>query len=137
MNTKLHAMTDSVGPPIRFLITVGQVSDCVGARALSGSLPAGDWLIADRGCDADWFRKALQDRGDTPLYPGADVSRQSRPVRQATPQAAKPHRAHVRSPEGPPADRHPLRLRPEGRPVRRPAGRTRDLLALTINEAGA
>ncbi len=34
MNTKLHAVTDSVGRPIRFFISAGQVSDYTGARAL-------------------------------------------------------------------------------------------------------
>ncbi|PZX09914.1 hypothetical protein LX81_04363, partial [Palleronia aestuarii] len=45
MNTKLHAITDSIGRPIRFFITAGQVSDYTGARALVGSLPAADWLL--------------------------------------------------------------------------------------------
>ncbi len=80
MNTKLHAVTDSAGRPIRFFITAGQVSDYVGARALCSSLPAVDWLITDRGYDADWFRKASQDRRDTPLHPRPEVSRQSHPV---------------------------------------------------------
>ncbi len=70
MNTKLHAVTDSVGRPISFFITAGQVSDYVGARALCGSLPAVDWLIADRGYDADWFREALKDKGIRPCIPG-------------------------------------------------------------------
>jgi transposase len=70
MNTKLHAVTDSVGRPIRFFITAGQVSDYVGARALCSSLPAVDWLIADRGYDADWFREALKDKGIRPCIPG-------------------------------------------------------------------
>jgi hypothetical protein len=26
-------------------------------------LPAAEWLIADRGYDADWFRAALEDKG--------------------------------------------------------------------------
>jgi len=33
-----------------------------------------DWLIADRGYDADWFRDALKDKGIKPCIPG----RQSR-----------------------------------------------------------
>lgn len=66
MNTKLHAVTDSQGRPIRLFITIGQVSDYVGARALCGSLPAVDWLIADRDYGADWFRDALQDKGIWP-----------------------------------------------------------------------
>ena len=46
------------------------MSDDIGARALCGSLPAVDWLIADRGYDADWFRDALKDRGIRPCIPG-------------------------------------------------------------------
>ena len=72
MNTKLHAVTDSVGRPIRFFVTAGQVSDHVGARALCSSLPAVDWLIADRGYDADWFREALHDEGIRPVQGGFD-----------------------------------------------------------------
>ncbi len=41
----------------------GQVSDYIGARALLGSLPDVDWLLGDRGYDADWFREALKDKG--------------------------------------------------------------------------
>ena len=39
MNTKLHAVTDAGGRPIRFFMTAGQVSDYTGAAALLGSLP--------------------------------------------------------------------------------------------------
>jgi transposase len=59
MNTKLHAVTDALGRPIRFFMSAGQVSDYIGARAMMSSLPLADWLIADRGYDADWFRDAL------------------------------------------------------------------------------
>lgn len=53
MNTKLHAVTDADGRPIRFFMTAGQVSDYTGAAALIGSLPKAVWLLADRGYDAD------------------------------------------------------------------------------------
>jgi len=59
MNTKLHAVTDTIGRPIRFFMTAGQVSDYIGARALVSNLPAAEWLLGDRGYDADWFREAL------------------------------------------------------------------------------
>ena len=36
MNTKLHAVTDADGRPIRFFMTAGQVSDYTGAAALLG-----------------------------------------------------------------------------------------------------
>ena len=51
-------------------MTVGQVSDYTGAAALLGSLPKAEWLLADRGYDADWFRDALKDKGIKPCIPG-------------------------------------------------------------------
>jgi len=70
MNTKLHAVTDARGRPLKFFMTAGQVSDYAGAAALLSSLPEADWLLADRGYDADWFREALKDRGIRPCIPG-------------------------------------------------------------------
>jgi transposase len=70
MNTKLHAVTDADGRPIRLFMTAGQVSDYTGAAALLGSLPKAEWLLADRGYDADWFRDALKDKGIRPCIPG-------------------------------------------------------------------
>ena len=63
MNTKLHAVTDARGRPIRFFMSAGQVSDYTGAAALLGRLPKADWLPADRGHDADWLRKTFETRG--------------------------------------------------------------------------
>ena len=70
MNTKLHAVTDATGRPIRFFVTAGQVSDYTGARALLSSLPDADWLLGDRGYDADWFREDLINKKITPCIPG-------------------------------------------------------------------
>jgi IS5 family transposase len=70
LNTKLHAVTDSKGRPLKFFMTAGQVSDYTGAAALLGGLPAADWVLADRGYDADWFRNALRDKGIRPCIPG-------------------------------------------------------------------
>jgi len=33
-------------------------------------LPEAEWLLADRGYDADWFREALVDKGTKPCIPG-------------------------------------------------------------------
>lgn len=67
LNTKLHAVTDARGRPLKFFMTAGQVSDYTGAAALLGSLPAAEWMIADRGYDADWFREALKAKGIKPV----------------------------------------------------------------------
>ena len=70
MNTKLHAICDSQGRPLNLFVTAGQVSDYIGARALLSSLPKVDWLLGDRGYDADWFREALKDKGIRACIPG-------------------------------------------------------------------
>ena len=70
MNTKLHAVTDTSGRPVRLFITAGQVSAYTGAAALMNGLPEAEWLLADRGYDADWFRETLIDRGTKPCIPG-------------------------------------------------------------------
>ncbi len=48
MNTKLHAVCDSQGPPLNLFVTTGQVSDHIGARALLSSLPDVERLLGDR-----------------------------------------------------------------------------------------
>jgi len=70
MNTKLHAICDSRGRPLNLFITAGQVSDYIGARVLLNRLPDADWLLGDRGYDADWFREALKDKGIRACIPG-------------------------------------------------------------------
>ena len=70
MNTKLHAICDGKGRPINFFVSAGQVSDYIGARALLSRLPDVDWLLGDRGYDADWLREALQDKGIRACIPG-------------------------------------------------------------------
>lgn len=59
-----------MGRPINFFLTAGQTSDYIGARVLLGFLPKAKALLADRGYDADWFRKALIERGILPCIPG-------------------------------------------------------------------
>ena len=49
-----------------------QVSDYTGAAALMNVLPEAEWLLTDRGYDADWFREALQ--------PWVKVSQENRQV---------------------------------------------------------
>lgn len=70
MNTKLHAVVDAKGRPLGFYMSAGQVSDYTGAAALLSSLPKAEWLLADRGYDADWFRDALKDKGINVCIPG-------------------------------------------------------------------
>ncbi len=70
MNTKLHAVTDRNGRPIRFFLIAGQISDCTGAAALLDDLPAARGPLADRGYGADGFRDGLEEKGIRPCIPG-------------------------------------------------------------------
>ncbi len=69
MNTKLHAVCDSGGKPVLLVLTAGQVSDYDGARMLMNKLPSSQFMLADRGYDADWLRKELQNQNITPCIP--------------------------------------------------------------------
>lgn len=51
------------------LLTEGQRSDFLGARAILHALPRAKVLLADRGYDADWFRAGLKEKGITPCIP--------------------------------------------------------------------
>jgi transposase len=93
MNTRLHAVTDALGRPIRFFMSAGQVSDYIGARAMMSSLPLADWLIADRGYDADWFRDALSDKGIRACIPGRKS--RDKPVRYDKRRARRRNRIEI------------------------------------------
>ena len=70
LNTKLHAITDANGRSLSFFITTGQISDYTGAATLLDDLPKAQWMLADRGYDAKWFRDALEQKGIKPCIPG-------------------------------------------------------------------
>ncbi len=69
LNSKLHALADALGRPVRLFLTTGQTSDDIGARALLDAVPATPAMLADRGYDADWFREALRERSIEPCIP--------------------------------------------------------------------
>jgi transposase len=52
LSTKIHALVDALGNPVRFLLTPGQAHDLAGADALLPQMTA-NLLIADRAFDAD------------------------------------------------------------------------------------
>jgi len=90
LNSKLHAVTDALGRPIRMFLSAGNLSDYKGALALLSSLPKAKWLLADRGYDADWFRNALKERKIDPCIP----SRKNRKI--AIPHDTKRYRQRHR-----------------------------------------
>ncbi|WP_408872004.1 IS5 family transposase, partial [Gluconobacter oxydans] len=93
MNTKLHAVTDRNGRPFDFFMTAGQISDYTGAAALLDSLPPAEWMLADRGYDADWFREALEEKGIKPCIPGRKS--RAKPVKYDKRKYKRRHRIEI------------------------------------------
>lgn len=58
-NTKIHMVVDSFGLPIEFILTGGQVHDSQIAPILIGLTPVSDYMIGDRGYDAESIRDAI------------------------------------------------------------------------------
>ena len=69
LNSKLHAVCDGQGRPVRLLLTEGQLSDHKGAAALLSDLPPAKEMLGDKGYDSDTYRAALIERGITPCIP--------------------------------------------------------------------
>ena len=56
LTSKLHALVDAEGRPVRLHLTAGQVADCQEAAPLIDDLGEGDILLADKGYDTDAIR---------------------------------------------------------------------------------
>ncbi len=68
LTTKIHAIVDSFGLPLDFLITGGQVHEMKVAHELIRN--DCEYLIADRGYDSDQLRKWLEKRHIISVIPG-------------------------------------------------------------------
>ena len=63
MTTKIHAVVDADGLPIRLKLSEGQAHDGRSAEDLLDDLGEGQILIADRAYDSDALRQGLAERG--------------------------------------------------------------------------
>lgn len=68
MTTKIHAVVDALGNPIRIHLTAGNVADITPACDLTTGLKA-NWIIADRAYDADRFIAFAAKQGSEPVIP--------------------------------------------------------------------
>lgn len=69
LTTKVHALTDARGLPIRLALTPGQAHDANGAAMLLTDLPDGSVLLGDKAYDADWIRERIEAQGAAPNIP--------------------------------------------------------------------
>ncbi|WP_010508071.1 transposase [Komagataeibacter europaeus] len=79
LNSKLHAVCDGQGRPVRLHLTAGQVSDFKGADVLLADLSDGtEEVIGDRGHDSNRIRLSRAKRNITACIPLKRNGNQSR-----------------------------------------------------------
>ena len=66
LTSKIHAVVDSNGLPVRLALSPGEAHDVRLARRLLSRLKSGSMLLADRGYDADWIRELAMKKGRGP-----------------------------------------------------------------------
>ena len=69
LTTKIHALTNENGLPLRYLLTPGQANDAPPAKILLNSLQPGQVVLADKAYDADWIRAMIWEQGATAVIP--------------------------------------------------------------------
>src|SRR5215831_12006684 len=69
LTTKIHAVVDPQGLPIRLGLTTGQAHDGQIADTLLHQLGPHTIVLADKAYDADRIRQLIQDQGATPNIP--------------------------------------------------------------------
>ena len=75
MSTKIHAVVDALGNPLRFILTPGQVNDITQAEALIADLPTGH-VLADKGYDSKALRETIVNQDAVPVIPPRKTSPQ-------------------------------------------------------------
>src|SRR5436189_1713744 len=67
LTSKIHALVDTNGLPIRLALTAGEAHDNRLAGKLLSRLKSGTMLLADRGYYADWYRALPAGRARWPI----------------------------------------------------------------------
>ena len=68
MSTKIHALVDALGNPVKLMLTPGQANDLTCAEPLLEEVNP-EALIGDMAFDADAFLDTLAEREITPVIP--------------------------------------------------------------------
>jgi transposase len=68
LTSKIHAVVDALGNPVRWLLTGGEVADVTQAKSLLDGLKA-EAVLADKGYDADALIDSIQASGTLAVIP--------------------------------------------------------------------
>ena len=77
MSTKIHALSDALGNPMRFTLTGGEVSDCKQAIPLLSGQEA-KAVLADKGYDADYIIEQVYSMGAEVVIPSKKTRKNQR-----------------------------------------------------------
>ncbi len=69
LTTKIHALADALGRPVRLMLSPGQAYDGHAALDLLDALPPGCKLLADRAYDSNAIRALIGSRGALAVIP--------------------------------------------------------------------
>lgn len=69
LTTKIHALTDGRGRPLKLALSPGQSHDSLGAAMLLPGLEDAVFLLGDKAYDADWIRELIKAQGAAPNIP--------------------------------------------------------------------
>ena len=69
LTTKIHAVVNEYGLPLRFHLTEGQAHDAPPCRILLKGLQPGQAVLADKAYDADWIREMIYEQGASACIP--------------------------------------------------------------------
>ena len=78
MNTKIHAVTDEAGLPVRLYVTAGNDADISHAETMAAELD-GEMLVADKGYDSDESGASLKASDITPCIPSRSNRKHPQP----------------------------------------------------------
>jgi len=79
LTTKIHAVVDTLGLPVKLSLSEGQAYDGHAANALLNNLQPNAMVLADRAYDADAIRDLIREQGAWPNIP-AMPQRRNKPV---------------------------------------------------------
>ena len=81
MSTKVHAVVDGLGIPLRLLLSPGNRNDiCYAQQLLEPFDLRGKYIIADKGYDSDRFVHWLEKRGAIVVIPSRKTARHPRDI---------------------------------------------------------
>ena len=70
LTTKIHAVVDASGLPLRFALSPGQAHDStLAGPLLDDRLPPDAFVLADKAYDAEWIRAMIEAQDAVPIIP--------------------------------------------------------------------